>query len=583
MQIAQRLAWIEWYRSFRFMRKDNHDFFWLTSLLFLTLSLALLLWGTRGGLLNKFIDISLGHIPQTGIPIWVAAHQSSGIDRALLHQTDITFHPYREVESIQVALPEGMDIWHEKMAAFTGWAVALTDPLWRNAAPSVSPTTVPLEIILNKDLLTQSFNCTAYIKAIQKHLPLTLITQPTLKDPLACLTATNTILLNVNVGTEKRELLPFHIHWQQRIPTMHPLAFLLPLSTFYALQVSNYFPGLNYYPEAQHSKTNRIKELMVWADTVDPWLQQLKACLGAGERQGARLIFSYPLPSAYVMQCLQKSHLPLKTAQMQPPYALITEAIESHYFQYNNDYLTVRCPETQSQCRPCTSFLQAPAWRSLKNTICTPTQTTANMFELFGGYQAALTYVKDRHQLAAYLEVVEHLKTGANQPVFYLHPTYRDAYVRFLFIQKVVDMLKLVYGPLFLCFLFVLLWVQLGFVITHRRHHYGILLAKGMARRHLYQMILLQLTLSFAVALISVFLVLEIIRDTLNQQFTSIVTQKPYINHIIAGDFDLLPLSGLDYALISLITLTISYFIAAQVFRYTVPLKRIEPAYLFRF
>ena len=53
MNAWQKLAWIEWYRSFRLTGKDNHDFFWLALLLFLTLTLALLLWGSREGLLNN--------------------------------------------------------------------------------------------------------------------------------------------------------------------------------------------------------------------------------------------------------------------------------------------------------------------------------------------------------------------------------------------------------------------------------------------------------------------------------------------------------------------------------------------------
>jgi hypothetical protein len=45
--------------------------------------LALLLWGGREGLLNKFVDISVGYIEDAGIPIWLATNNLSEMYKKL--------------------------------------------------------------------------------------------------------------------------------------------------------------------------------------------------------------------------------------------------------------------------------------------------------------------------------------------------------------------------------------------------------------------------------------------------------------------------------------------------------------------
>jgi hypothetical protein len=93
---------------------------------------------------------------------------------------------------------------------------------------------LPLEIILNKSLFAQDFNCTAYINALQtKELPFTIPSAQS--DKLSCL-ANGTLWLEIKVGKYK-ELVPFHIHWQSHIPTMRNLAFLFPLSTLNTLKL----------------------------------------------------------------------------------------------------------------------------------------------------------------------------------------------------------------------------------------------------------------------------------------------------------------------------------------------------------
>jgi len=600
MKAWQRLAWIEWYRSFRLTGKDNHDFFWLAILLLLTLTLALLLWGSREGLLNKFVDVSLGNIEGAGIPIWVAANNMEGIDRPLLEQTTVSFYPYREVEHYELALPSHYHLktklWDNKVP-FAGWAVGADDPLWHIGISNANTLTttddwfpIPLEIILNRSLFQQYFNCAAYIQVVQQQLPF-WTPPPKTSEPLYCL-ANQQIWLEAQVNTERRELLPFQIHWQTRIPTMQQLAFLLPLSTLHTFKVASYFTHLNYYPEAQltdQQNNHRVKELMLWSDTTDSQsLSSLTACLtNAHIVDEVRVVLKYPLPKYWVLSCLEKNNIPLKQAsqRLTPPYWLITEEAETHYFKYHRqDLLKISCKKSQATCQPCQRIIQSSAWTALKNTDCRPNQTTADMMALIGSYQKALAYVTDKNQLASTLAKITRLPQNATDtsPAFYIHPTYNDAFIRFLLIQQVIELLKVIYSPFFLIFLIILLVVQTGLVITHRRHNYGILLAKGVSWQQLYQMILLQLGLSFLVALGMATVVIEIIRQGLSWGFANIVTTKPYIDHLIVNNFDLIPLSWIDYSAVGLITLLMSYLIATLIFRYTIPPQQVEPAYLFR-
>ena len=99
MAVWFKFAALEWWRS----AKSGRDFLWLSLLLLLTLSLALLVWGSREGLLNRFMDVSLGYIPQVGIPILVDAvkEDSVGLDRNLLEHVKsmgINIHPYNLIE-----------------------------------------------------------------------------------------------------------------------------------------------------------------------------------------------------------------------------------------------------------------------------------------------------------------------------------------------------------------------------------------------------------------------------------------------------------------------------------------------------
>lgn len=598
MKTWQRLAWIEWQRGI-FTGIPNRDFLWLTVLLSLTLILALLLWGVREGLLNKFVDISVGYIEDAGIPIWLATNNVSGIDRNLsqeLSQQNIKLHPYREVECHEVNLPNQIcgytnKIWNETTVHFDGWAVSSEDPLWKMGmkqpveAPVLPSNSsgLPLEIILNRSLFAQYFNCTAYINALQQ-LPFTIPNAQS--DKLSCL-ANGTLWLELKVGKYK-ELVPFHIHWQPHIPTMRNLAFLFPLSTLNTLKlvVNDKHPKLKYYPEAQANQITRVKELKIKPGkeglSVES-MAKLTTCLQNPEKKRYRLTLKKPLPKTWVATCAKQSGIPLQGEhRISPPFLKITDELNSHYFQYDIDGpLTIFCRDN-SPCLPCQ---QIPSLQDNlgENVTCNDKEAKINdMIAATGSYQRAFAYVENRTALAAQIEKIKEFQLPQqDSKAFYIHPTYDDALVRFRFIDAIMNILEWWYGPFFLMFLTILLLVQVGIVITHRKHNYGILLSKGVSWAQMYKMVLMQIALSFAVAMSIAIFIDEAMQWLLAMQLENVTTKKPYIDHIIAGQLDLLPLSFLDYVLVGSIVLMVLYLTTIWLLKRMILVRYMEPAYLF--
>jgi len=568
-----RLAWKEWLRSWS--GKPNRDFFWLTTLLFLTLTLALLLWGGREGLLNKFVDVSVGYIEGAGIPIWLAANYTNlhGIDKNLLQQLqqqNITLYPYREVEWHEVDLPNRSKIWAtEEKVPFNGWAVSFQDPLWQIETDS----TLPLDIILNRSLFEQHFKCSAYIKALQKkHVPIPTTNQ---FDNLDCL-ANGILWLELNVGRNK-ELHPFRIHWQPHIPTMQNLAFLFPLSTLNTLKMAKRHDAITYYPEQScANQNNRVKGLTTWGSSD---LTKLRACLQNSEiKQTTRLSLKQPLPKSWVTDCAKQNGFSINNPQS-PPSIQITEELPQKYcFQYDTeDYLTISCQENCQACQAISTLRDEVG----EGVECNDTKAKIDMIAITGNYQKAFAYVENRSALASQVDKLKNFRTKQGKQAFYIPSIYDDALVRFRFIDQIMGILQWASGPFFVIFLIILLLVQVGIVINHRKHNYGIFLSKGISRWQVRGIILMQITLSFAIAILAAMLINEGMQWLLAGMLENVATTKPYIDHIVVGQLDLLPLSLTDYFWVGTAVLAVLYTITEILLRLMILNQEREPAYLF--
>jgi len=595
IEMWQRLAWIEWYRSV-VIGQQNRDFFWLTVLLFLTLLLAALLWGSQQGLLNKFVDVSVGYIEGAGIPIWVAANTVDGIDRQVRQTVDFKLYPYREVESFAVSLPVGEEdeqVWQggRKKVPFTGWAVAFDDPLWTMAMNDhpesfiASDNTLPLVVILNRSLFENYFNCEHYINNLKQQLPLWQ-PPPQNDDPLYCLVDeehTATLWLTVKVG-ENREYLPFRIYWQPHIPTLQDLAFLFPLSTLNTLTLSRFYTDLGYDPHAQAYQTIRVKQLMWQGADPEAVMQKLNNCFPTATAKGSRFTLKTPVLEDWVSQCSQHYQLPLPkpNERIDTPYLQITEAIPNRYqFHYNtqDETLTLSCQQDHS-CRICKKVpaLEAALGFPENAVRCANETVKIDMMRAAGSYFYAFAYADSRQTLETQIQQIKNFPADEQTKTFYIHPTYEDAHIRFAFVDRIMQILQVFYSPFFIIFLVVLLLVQIGIVISHRQHNYGIYLAKGISWKQIRLLLLMQISLSFLVAFSITLLIGEIMQWGLAWQLYAITTIPPYRDHIVAGALDLLPLSGLDYVLIGSILLSILYLTTELLLRQMVSTQ--QPAYL---
>lgn len=585
MQAWQRLAWLEWRRS-TFQGKQNLDFFWLTLLLTLTLLLALLLWGGREGLLNKFVDVSIGYVENAGIPIWLATNRLEGMDRELIQQLKdqtITLFPYREIEWHQIDWPDhSRDSWDDKIIPFSGWAVSPADPLWKAPTLTDASSTLPLDIILNRSLFNQAFKCPAYVAALQKYFPLEMLD---IIDSNECL-ANKILWLDVKLGNN-RELLPFRIHWQRHLPSIQPLAFLLPLSTLNTLLIANNEKSLHYYPDTQDNTQRRIKQLLLRTQDsaeFDKLLANVLPCLPTVSVKEKRLTLAVPIPEQRLRACIaQRSQLPLQTQDelLTPPYLKVTEFLTPPYtFDYDNqrELLTVACREN-SACQPC------EALPGLKEKViphgCEAKRAVLDVFKAVGSYQRAFAYVENRAILTQQLEKIKNFPVDQAAKAFYFHRTYDDALVRFKFIDKIMTILEIFFSPFFFFFLIILLIVQVGMVITHRKHNYGILLAKGISWNQIRWIVFFQLTLSFLIATVSTLLLGESIQALLAAQLAQVTATPPYVDHIVASGLDLLPLASIDYLKVGGMVLILLYVTGFFLLKIMIAKYYREPAYLF--
>ena len=617
----QRLSWLEWQRSL-WAGKPNKDFFWLTLLLTLTLLLALLLWGSQRGLLNQFIDVSIGSVEGTGIPIWVAADTIDGINRTMLDAVPFKLHPYREVSSAEVALiginqikqDNQNPIWRSKRtsekASFVGWAVAFNDPLWKMAThdqPENMAITskLPLSIILNKSLFNKYFNCQAYIEQLQQQQPfwqpIASLKESSKQTTPYCLTdktGKDEIWLDIKVG-KNRQIIPFQIIWQPTIPTLQDIAFLFPLSTLNTITLSRYYLGLNYIPETQAYQTPFIKEVM-WQGFDEKKekqaIEQIKKCfpkfIDNKVSQGSRLTFNPQISEKLLVQCTQHYQIPLKIDNnekfFEDFFQITNKSPLTYNFQYgvNTNWLKLACINKEKSCKLCEKISEiSQALNDLSGQVAfcekNKNQLQIDMTAAVGGYSYAFAYVEKREELASKVEEIKNFRVKeGGESVFYIHSSYEDALVRFMFMDKIMNILEIFYSPFFLAFLIILLVIQIGIVVTHRRHNYGIYLSKGISNVEIRFLVLAQMIFSLIVAISITIGIVESMQLLLTIQVNNLAHLPPYVDHIIAGKLDLLPISWENYLIVSSIFIVLLYIITEILLFRLISGQQKQPAYL---
>jgi hypothetical protein len=303
------LGWRAFWRSFYCGRfccaGGGRDFFWLTLLFAMIISTALLLVGSRAGLMESFTDAMLGTLRPHGVPIWVTSHWEnderikSGFleklrnldsEQAGKSTTGVIAHPYRRLERSRprIRLPQD-NIWQDR-ASWLGWAVYPDAPMWKldlDAPPigrdgSESWLGLPLRIVLSETQFAKHFDYSAYRAEIQPLLrskklqPLPAeILHGELKNVL------HTLWLKIRVGDQEK-LLPFKTRWIRHIPGLEKVAYLFPLSTYHALLAAHHLPELLFNPMNRgHSSPSSHQ----WLTGGDYPLESIAAYAGCLQKQ----------------------------------------------------------------------------------------------------------------------------------------------------------------------------------------------------------------------------------------------------------------------------------------------------------
>ncbi len=582
-----RLALKEFFLPFHYRKTGcpgGRDFVWLTIFMTLLLTLMLLLLASREGLLNRFVDVLLGNIPGYGVPIAVTNNMlsRSGIDaintevlediEALSDEIPgLRVSPYRTLEEDFypfVKLPDEK-IWANSREDgtefgpdFDGWAVYTDDPLWTGTPTSAD---VPLEMILSKRLFARYFKYQRYRDVLSAMLPETLLRDIPEHLDMNAERLPDTLWMQVK-NQDQWELLPFRISWVERFPVIDPIAFLFPLSTYHAIKTAHDHPELDYFPEGEGRRTTRIAQfsLEVNQEQDNERIAQFYETFSARFPQSEMLDFrgdmlitlKRPLPAFWIEGYTQQYDLRFRI--MNEPYG--------HAIGHEKGMLQLPCGSLQDKELDERQF-----------TACSGDRLQPVSLDVTAkgrGYHHALVYVPDRMFLSPAKDALVSVKEEALS----IHPSYQDALNRFGFLSEMLETLEKPYTWFLFIFLVALLGIQIGTLLGHHRHRYGIFLAKGMEWWEIYAMLWLQILLALLIGMcVAVFAISA--TSALVQTAIQTVAQK-YSDTLSISDLNLLPLSGGDYVFAALVVLCIA-LILATLLLYFMPLRqRTQPARL---
>lgn len=527
-----------------------------------------LLLASKEGLLNSLVDVFLGNVKGHGIPVLVTNNTFSPsgvnmIDKSALaairdlgkndqfHSIpQLKVYPYREIENnlSYVELPD-KSVWKNKQTdvpPFIGWAVNADDPLYQSKS---SNTAFPLEIVINQSLFNSYFDYDKYRETLKQRLPESLFNTIPEKSPKN--SVPTTLWLKLKFGLGREELFPFSVIPVERIQAVQKLAFLFPLSTYQALKASVDYPKLRYFPESEET---RIKQIAIKIDDnhkSDLYRRFALTVNGElSEYRGDLLVsFNFPMRKSWIDEYAKDYHFRYDEVN----------TIKGDQIDFSDGYLILPCGR-----------LTTERLRTMNIDDCQsdPTQPVRLDITAEGqGFRHAQVYVSDRTHLKTAVESLVTMKEKALR----LHPSYQDALNRFSFLSAMLEVMERPFMIYFVAFLLCALGVQLGILIGHRRHRYGVFIAKGMMYLQVYAMLMIQISLSLLIGFLCAFLIITGFRFYLTAKIFPVA--RDYSDTLNIASYDFLPLSFSDYA-ISLIGIVIFAWALAIVILFFLPLRK---------
>ncbi|MBF0438528.1 MAG: hypothetical protein HQL93_05335 [Magnetococcales bacterium] len=556
----------------------GRDFAWLTLLLALVVCMALLLVGTRAGLLERFTDALLGTLRPYGVPVWVTAHWENhqGIGSNLLGRLKemekripgesfgITAYPYRQLgdSSPKIRLP-GSATW-DPGSPWIGWGVYPNDPLWNMETPknwtedSQGGDTrtndwmgLPLTVVLSESLFAEGFNYEAYREAVQPILRQKKLRRLPEKPPEGSLrNALDAIWLEVGIGNSE-ELVPFRVRWVHHIPAMEKVAFLFPLSTYHALLAAFHFPEIRF--DVKSKGIGNPEEFRRLTAATYPKGEIAAYALCLQEEMAKTGLLGLPK--------IPENRCPKPQFSMDPSTGFKrTSGSDDDWDVLNHDnnhHLWMPCHRLPMDNPLRESLCPSGRPKSGQSLIYAPWDVT----ESGTSFAAVRIYMPDPTRLSKGIQSLMAVRTMDGRPAFNIHSMYQDALNRFNLLSDLLSTMTPAYAITFGLFLGALLLAQAGTLIGHRRHHYGILLSRGFTWTGLYGKLLWQMFLATLTAGgIAVFGMIPALRYLLDDGFKGIISR--YQDLLPPGyDFEALPLPWQEI----LITLGVVYVVVALV------------------
>jgi hypothetical protein len=537
--------------------------------------MALLLLSTRDGLMNRFVETLVGKVPNYGVPIWVVPTTGHRIDATILNNINkiATVFPYRDILPEKIHLPGHRDKEPRgKGKPFRGRAVYTFDPLWK--LPSISmpvpehcfpqlpsdgngSENLPLEVTLNKSWFKnpENFDYPAYRKALESRLP-----PPCMPDSIESLR-----VLWLDLDLREHELVPFKIRWVEQIPAMEKLGFLFPMTTYHIIWISKDLIQLRYYPEMQGGDDVRVGEIVVPEDYLGKnWETQRQGfitCTKATQPSNEIDVIQFPkyLPEYWIQACAAAHNLPITP--------------DWHNEAHNGDKIRHETPWALSlPCEQLNELYKRMLTHQANDTCAQNPEANVPLNMLMDDFRIsrALVYAKDYTSLSEIKDELLALKDDNGKPVLYLHDIYRKSIDRFDFLADSLEALRWPYGLIFGLFLLLLLLINIGTLIDHRRHRYGIFLAKGMPQKQIRYMVYFQMFLVTSVGIVLALFLFLGVMFAINYSVFAEVVEAHRDNLDIIGTLYLLPFDWLYLLVLYPVSVLVTIGFAAG----HIPLRR---------
>ncbi|WP_135077376.1 hypothetical protein [Terasakiella sp. SH-1] len=565
----------EYKTSFAWRRKapGGRDFLWLSLAMSLLLTVGIMLGVVYEGMINKFADSLVGHVENVGSPIWVTRSfdmrgsfnreiynytgrndgLETGLERAeneqfakrfpyLKHQEidllrKALIYPYSDVlgyidlPTMKITKTENgeekefvVSPWKTKKKGgrlnFDGWAVRGKDPIWQRALIENGFTRtkdqnviasneykVPLEIVLPRKAF-KDFDFQAYRNALKSILPQKLSAQlPSKMEEM------HQIWLSVVSEGQKSEFLPFKVLWVDSLPSLQEKAFIILSSTFDAMRLMKFQPGVPYFFEGESSRAERIRSIRIKTrgKMLAPGLlkDEFVQCLKRGQLKKVMhremLHFEPAMPRFWLESCLpadqwEKAKINIKFVQ-------------------NSIGLKVGEHSLHVPCGLLGDSLMSPKdLRACENQggqyMAKVDYANAN-----NEFSGANVYVSHRSDLVPTKDALLKVKFWGEKRtkeskkqgvlVFALNALYEDSLKRFGFLTEVLTWFSgsiLLGGVAFSIYFF---FVNLNSALGHRKPNYGFQLAQGETHKNIRKIIGYQLSLSYFFGLLIALLFVE--------------------------------------------------------------------------